>query len=424
MKRNETKEITFQVKDGDRGNRCPVNGRFKGRSIEANSFSLSPPSSQIQEVEAFLGQMHHERGNEFSFEERWSTVKKLILENGYWDQNYEELVYGARLAWRNSVRCVGRMFWSSLNVFDARHAKTTNQMFESILQHLDWATNDGDLRPAITIFRAHGPKMRVINDQLILYAGYQKNDGKIIGDPKNIQITKLATALGWRGEGTQFDILPLILQIGDQPPAFYEIPKEYVLEVEITHPEVPEFANLNLRWFAVPAVASMALDLGGIQYTAAPSSGIYQGTEIGSFNLGDPRRYDVLPKVAKILKLDQTHQNPMWRDQALVELNRAVLYSFKKRKVRIMDHHNLSESFFKFCNREKRSGREVYGHWPWIVPPMSSNLSWIWHDKTFKKKIIKPNYFYQKLPSSLEGIVRKYENDSKSMTDEMSTEHA
>ena len=101
--------------------------------------------------------------------------------------------------------------------------------------------------------------------------------------------------------------------------------------------------------------------------------------------------------------MDVSRQNPLWRDQAMVELNRAVLHGFAERKVRIMDHHALSESFEKFRKRENSAGRETYGHWPWLVPPMSSNLAAHWHDPTLKKVILKPGYFYQPVPELSEG---------------------
>ncbi|WP_407951256.1 nitric oxide synthase oxygenase [Pararhizobium qamdonense] len=42
--------------------------------------------------------------------------------------------------------------------------------------------------------------------------------------------------------------------------------------------------------------------------------------------------------------------------------------------------------------QERTKDRKVYGHWPWIAPPLSSNLSNIWHDAHSKKKIVKPNF--------------------------------
>ncbi|MBB4145940.1 nitric oxide synthase oxygenase [Rhizobium rhizoryzae] len=379
-------------------NKCPFgHSSVKDRApVKADSFFTQPIKDPLREGEAFLHQMFEENGIAGGLEARLAQMQQEFSERGTWTHNLDELTFGARLAWRNSVRCVGRMFWRSLTVFDARDAKTPQEIFDAILSHIDWGTNGGDLRAAITIFRAGEPQIRILNSQLLLYAGYQQPDGTVLGDPKNLAITELAQSLGWRGRGTRFDILPLLIRIGDREPEIFEIPPEKVLEVEICHEECEAIEKLGLKWFALPAVSGMALDLGGVQYSAAPSNGIYQGTEIGSFNLGDPRRYNQLVPIAEALGLDTSRNNPLWRDQAMVELNRAVLYSFNRKGVRIMDHHTLASSFEKFCQREEIQNRTVHGHWPWIVPPLSANLSWVWHEKGFNKTILKPNYFYQK----------------------------
>ena len=331
-------------------------------------------------------------------ETRLAEVQAEFERRGTWSPTTEEATFGARVAWRNSVRCVGRMFWPSLKVFDARDLATSEEIFEALRFHIRWSTNAGDLRPALTLFRPDKPNIRILNAQLILYAGYVQTDGTICGDPKNVALTRLAQSLGWRGEGTPFDPLPLIIRIGDEIPTLHELPRSEILEVPIRHPDTDRMDKLGLRWFALPAVSNMALDMGGLQFTAAPSSGVYQGTEIGSVNLGDPRRYNQLPAVAQALGLDVSRQNPLWRDQAMVELNRAVLHGFAEQGVRIMDHHALSESFEKFRKRESSAGRATYGHWPWLVPPLSSNLAQHWHDPTLKKVILKPGYFYQPVP--------------------------
>ena len=48
---------------------------------------------------------------------------------------------------------------------------------------------------------------------------------------------QLCQRLGWKGEGTRFDILPLVLQANGQDPDWFEIPNDLVLEVKIRHPE-------------------------------------------------------------------------------------------------------------------------------------------------------------------------------------------
>ena len=72
-----------------------------------------------------------------------------------------------------------------------------------------------------------------------------------------------------------------------------------MLEVPLVHPELEWFAELRLRWHAVPAISNMPLAIGGITYPAAPFNGWYVGTEIGARNLADADRYDLLPVVAE-----------------------------------------------------------------------------------------------------------------------------
>lgn len=363
--------------------------------VETNSFSLRT-GDRTNELRAFLVQMAKETGADAHGRIAELTRELALL--GTVTHTPAELKWGTRVAWRNAARCVGRMFWPSLEVRDARSAKTEDEVFESLLAHLNASTNGGDIKPMITVFGLGPPSIRILNTQLILYAGYPQTDGSVLGDPRNVKLTKLAQRLGWRGDGTRFDVLPVLIRIGDRPIRLFTWPPETVLEVPIEHPDETAVAELGLKWFALPAVSGMALDMGGGVYTAAPTSGIYMGTEIGSLNLGDPRNYNQLGPIGRALGLDQGVTNPLWRDQAMVELNRAILHSFCQAGVRIFDHHTLSESFCKFRIRESKQDRVVAGHWPWLTPPLSSNLSEIWHMKDLQATMLKPGYFYQQVP--------------------------
>ena len=99
----------------------------------------------------------------------------------------------------------------------------------------------------------------------------------------------------------------------------------------------------------------MALVIGGIVYPCAPFNGWYMGTEIGARNLADESRYNTLPKIAELFKLETKTNRSLWRDRALVELNRAVLHSFDCAGIRIGDHHSLTRQFEKFCEAEAKS---------------------------------------------------------------------
>ena len=61
-----------------------------------------------------------------------------------------------------------------------------------------------------------------------------------------------------------------------------------------TAPRLEWFAALGLRWYALPAVSNMLLEIGGLEFPAAPFSGWYMSSEIGMRNLCDPHRYNIL----------------------------------------------------------------------------------------------------------------------------------
>lgn len=63
--------------------------------------------------------------------------------------------------------------------------------------------------------------------------------------------------------------------------------------VDLEHPKYESFSELGLKWYALPAVADMTFDVGGISFTAAPFNGWYMATEIGARNLCDVQRYNM-----------------------------------------------------------------------------------------------------------------------------------
>ncbi len=53
------------------------------------------------------------------------------------------------------------------------------------------------------------------------------------------------------------------------------------------------FKDLGMKWYALPAVSSMLLDCGGLEFPGIPFNGWYMGTEIAR-DLGDVNRYNKL----------------------------------------------------------------------------------------------------------------------------------
>jgi nitric oxide synthase oxygenase domain/subunit len=123
----------------------------------------------------------------------------------------------------------------------------------------------------------------------------------------------------------------------------------------------------------------MRLEIGGVNYTAAPFNGWYMGTEIGVRNFGDASRYNVLPSLAEKMGLDTRSERSLWIDRALLEMNVAVIHSFAMAKVSLVDHHMAARHFMGHIEREERARRAITGQWNWLVPPMSSSTTPVFH---------------------------------------------
>ncbi|KAL9928212.1 nitric oxide synthase isoform 1-T6 [Glossina fuscipes fuscipes] len=405
---------------------------FKGKEILSCSkstcmssvmnFGTAPVEARksdvvLEHAKDFLDQYFTsiKRSSSAAHEARWKQVRQSIESTGHYQLTETELIYGAKLAWRNSSRCIGRIQWSKLQVFDCRYVTTTSGMFEAICNHIKYATNKGNLRSAITIFPQRTDARhdyRIWNTQLISYAGYKQNDGKIIGDPLNVEFTEVCMKLGWKSKGTDWDILPLVVSANGHDPDYFDYPPELILEVPLNHPKFEWFADLDLRWYALPAVSSMLFDVGGIQFTATTFSGWYMSTEIGCRNLCDTNRRNILETVALKMNLDTRTPTSLWKDKAVVEVNIAVLYSYQSRNVTIVDHHTASESFMKHFENESKLRNGCPADWIWIVPPLSGSITPVFHQE-MALYYLKPSFEYQD-PAWRTHIWKKGRGDGKS----------
>jgi nitric-oxide synthase len=350
----------------------------------------------LQEAMDFLELCEEELGwDEGKHSQRCAEARSKIEAGEPWEPSFEELKHGARVAWRNNARCIGRLFWNSLKVRDQRELEDPDEVAEDLREHIRQASNGGRIQPLVTVYApsdAQGARLRIWNHQLFGYAGYGlQEDGRYLGDPKNEEFTRLAQDLGWQGEGTDFDLLPWIIQKRGEAPRLYAPPEDLCLQVPLRHPGLEWFGELGLKWYAVPILSDMNLRLGGLDFRAAPFNGWYMGTEIGSRDLGDEGRYNMLPEIGRRMGLFDGQREALWKDRALVELNEAVLHSFAQDGVRIVDHHRASSEFMRFVNQEAQSGRLVSGRWSWLVPPMSGSATEVFH-RGWKDRKWVPDY--------------------------------
>ena len=341
------------------------------------------PATKLAEAEAFIRQYHEENGlDRAACEARLREVRSSLARTNHYDHTADELAFGARIAWRNHARCIGRLFWKSLVVVDRREVTDPADIADCCAEHLVAARGSGGIRSTITVFapvRGDHLPAHIESRQLVQYAGYLEADGTVLGDPASIEATRTAIALGWQPpvQRSRFDVLPLQICDAQGRRHLFAYPEGVVQEAPIEHPSHPALAALGLRWYTVPAVSSMVLTIGGIEYPCAPFNGFYMASEIASRNFADESRYGQLRAAAEAMGIDTSRA--LWKDRVLTELNEAVLHSFKKVGATILDHHTASEQFMEFFQKERSAGREPSAEWSWIVPPQASAACPVYH---------------------------------------------
>ncbi len=360
-----------------------------------------------EEARAFLAAFHDatDAGPDLR-RKRWADVRCGLSRDGYYEHTPEELAYGARLAWRNHGRCIGRLLWESLDVVDCRHLTEVGDMAARMHDHLRESHADGRIRSVISVFSAvRGTALPawIESAQITQYACHSLPDGTLWGDRQNMEATRIARSMGWAPNDApgRFDLLPWFIRDLKDRRHRVDLPPDTVSEVPIVHPDRPAFAALELRWYSVPVVSGMLMTIGGIEYPCAPFNGFYMGTEIASRNFADARRYDLLAEAASAFGLNPAAPDAtLWRDTALTELNRAVLHSFKTAGVTMIDHHTASHQFMTFHNREQAAGRRVAADWRWIVPPQAAAASDTFHLKMRNFHPV-PNYYNDRASDGL-----------------------
>jgi nitric-oxide synthase len=376
----DLRERRYLLDSGSRLSRRP-------RLPTATAHNGSQPAGDdglLAEAANFVALFLSENPAAESADDRITEIRREIASTGTYRHTEAELTFAARVAWRNSSRCIGRLYWRSLRVRDRRHISSAAEIAAEAVAHLRAATNGGRIRPLITVFAPDTPGEpgpRILGSQLVRYAGYSGADGRVTGDPANVGQTRLASGLGWPppGQPGRFDVLPLIIRAPGASPTWHEVPADAVLEVPLHHPDFGWFADLGLRWYSVPVISDMQLEAGGICYPAAPFNGWYMCTEIGSRDLGDVGRYNELPRIAERMGLRTDTDRTLWKDRAMTELNVAVMHSFNSAGVTITDHHTESVRFLKHIDLEERQGRACPADWSWIVPPAASSTTPVFH---------------------------------------------
>ena len=330
--------------------------------------------------------------------QRVTEIAREIQATGTYTHTYEELSYGAQLAWRNAGKCIGRIAWRNMIVRDLRHVTDPDEMFQECAEHLRMGTNGGNMQIVMSVFAPKKPQERwgprIWNAQYIRFAAYEQPDGTVLGDRGNLPLTQALQRLGWTppAEKTGFDLLPLAIEVPGQAPRMYQFAPDDVLTIPIRHPLYPELDALGMRWCAIPAITNFRMEVGGIQYGCVPFNGWFMETEIAR-NLWEDERYGMAETIAKAMGLDTSSEQTLWRDRAFLELNVAVLHSFSQSRVTLVDHQTASRQFMTHDLREKRAGRECPAQWSWVVPSAGGSTTAVWHHE-MRDFYLSPGYHY------------------------------
>lgn len=123
-----------------------------GNTLERRIRRLSALERR-EEARAFLNSFHDTAGHgSVKRQRRWAEVRRDLRRRGYYEHSPEELAYGARLAWRNTGRCIGRLPWESLEVADCREVVDPYAIAARVSDHLREADSGGGIRSLISIF--------------------------------------------------------------------------------------------------------------------------------------------------------------------------------------------------------------------------------------------------------------------------------
>ena len=370
-----------------------------------------------REAQGFLEELHREGffESDEAFDVRLKTVLTEIrsaaaggivrdgqehgVVGGNWEQSAPELQFGIRRAWRNARKCIMRSHCEELKLCDLRHLTSSADMATGLLTRMCEAFNGGNVLPTVFVLpprriNSRGPM--IWNHQVLEFAGYETDDGSVLGDPNSVHLTKAIIDLGWEPPSpkSRWDLLPLVVMADDDIPAMIEIPPELGKLVKIRHPQYrDQFEELDLRWISVPALTRLGFDIGGVQYTAAPFIGWFMDAEIGVRDLADTFRYNVLPDVAKASglldgKLEDGVEGlddlPEFERLAILsraqsELTYATYWSYQQAKVSMSDTLTASIKWCRYDDDFKaKNGYRLPADPYWLAPPQGSIVP-VWH---------------------------------------------
>lgn len=91
--------------------------------------SLKAHQTILFDAKAYLSSLQKEHLANKPCLNRFAEIKSEGEKTETYWQSFDELAYGAKLAWHNSTRYVGRSYWNTLEVRDCRSLNKAEEIF-------------------------------------------------------------------------------------------------------------------------------------------------------------------------------------------------------------------------------------------------------------------------------------------------------
>src|SRR5260370_33126781 len=132
--------------------------RWLSRRPAAAADDAQPGTGELlAAAERFITLFHDENPGAGASADRMRQVRAEIGAHGTYRHTPSELEFAARVAWRNSSRCIGRLYWRTLRARDRRQGSAAGQIPAGGLHHLHEAPHHGGDRRLIRILPPDAP---------------------------------------------------------------------------------------------------------------------------------------------------------------------------------------------------------------------------------------------------------------------------
>ena len=92
--------------------------------------------------------------------------------------------------------------------------------------------------------------------------------------------------------------------------------------------------------------------------------------------------------------LDSSNNRTLWMDRVALELNTAILHSFSKHQISIVDQHSASDQFMIHFKNEMKERGGCPADWVWLTPSQSGSLTPVYHQEQLHYHL-SPKYLRQ-----------------------------